>query len=327
MVVALVVFVVVLAVVGLSNGVFEKLPMKLKSYISALRLRTIPLSIAGVSLGAMLAAADYHVDWKVIVFLLLTAACLQILSNVSNELGDFQHGTLSAQGREASQSLVAGELTEFDMKMLIRVLVVLTCLSGMTMLFFSFGTLFCIESLLMMVLGYFAINAAMKYTMGKNPYGYRGLGDLYVFIFFGLVSVFGAYCLCSHVFATWLILLPAVSIGFFSIAVLNVNNLRDMESDRLTRTTVALKLGEKGAKIYQTVLITLGWTAMLTYASLRMFDPWHYLFLLTLPLFIWHLIGVWRHSGPSLDRYLPLLVLSTLALALLSGLGFLVYLV
>ncbi len=300
--------------------------MDIKSCVSALRLRTIPLSLAGVSLGAMLAAADYHVDAMVVVFLLLTAACLQILSNVSNELGDFQHGTSSAQGREASRSLVTGALTEADMKLMIKVLVVLTCLSGMTMLYFSFGTLFCIESLLLMVLGYFAINAAMKYTMGKNPYGYRGLGDLYVFIFFGLVAVFGAYCLCSHVFATWLILLPSVSIGAFSIAVLNVNNLRDMESDRLTRTTVALKLGEKRAKIYHTALITLGWAAMTVYACLRMFDPWHFLFVLTLPLYIWHLVGVWKNSGRALDRYLPMLVLSTFAFAVLGGVGFLVYL-
>ncbi len=301
--------------------------MKVKSYVSALRLRTIPLSLAGVSLGAMLAAADYHVGFMVVVFLLLTAACLQMLSNVSNELGDFQHGTVSAHGREASQSLVTGELTESDMKMLIKVLVVITCLSGMTMLFFSFGTLFCMESLLMMVLGYFAVNAAMKYTMGRNPYGYRGLGDVFVFIFFGVVAVFGAYCLCSHVFATWLILLPSVSIGAFSIAVLNVNNIRDMESDRLTRTTVALKLGEKGAKIYQTLLVVIGWAAMLAYACLRMFDLWHFLFVLTLPLYVWHLVGVWKNSGRALDKYLPVLVLSTFAFALLGGLGFLMYLI
>ncbi len=300
--------------------------MKVKSYISALRLRTIPLSLAGVSLGSMLAAADYHVDWRVCVFLLLTAACLQMLSNVCNELGDFQHGNSSAHGREASASLVSGELSEGDMKLLIKVLVVFTCLSGMAMLFFSFGTLFCMESLLLMVLGYYAIKAASKYTMGRNPYGYRGLGDLYVFIFFGIVAVFGAYCICTHVFATWLILLPAVSIGAFSIGVLNVNNIRDMESDRLTRTTVAMKLGERGAKIYQTLLIVLGWGAMTAYVSLRMFDPWHYLFLLTLPLYIWHLIGVWRHSGKALDRYLPLLVISTFLFSLLGGLGFLVYL-
>lgn len=300
--------------------------MGMKSYISALRLRTIPLSLAGVSLGAMLAAADYHVDWRVAVFLLLTAAGLQVLSNVCNELGDFQHGNISAQGREASGALAGGELTEAKMKLLIKIIVVFTCLSGMTMLFFSFGTLFCMESLLLMVLGYFALKAASHYTMGSNPYGYRGLGDLYVFLFFGLVSVFGAYCICTHVFATWLILLPSAAIGFFSIAVLNVNNIRDMESDRLTRTTVALKLGERGAKIYQTVLVALGWAAMLAYAGLRMFDPWHYLFLLTAPLFVWHLTGVWRHSGRALDRYLPLLVISTFLFALLAGLGFLVYL-
>ncbi len=291
-----------------------------------MRLRTIPLSLAGVSLGAMLAAADYHVDHLVVIFLLLTAAFLQILSNVSNELGDFQHGTLSAQGREASLSLMTGSLTEPELKMMMKVLIVLTCLSGMTMLFFSFGTLFCMESLLMMVLGYFAITAAVKYTMGKNPYGYRGLGDIYVFIFFGIVSVFGAYCLCTHVFATWIILLPAVSIGAFSIAVLNVNNIRDMESDRLTRTTTAIRLGEKGAKIYHTALIFLGWASMSVYACLRMFDPWHFLFVLTLPLYVWHLAGVWKNSGQALDKYLPMLVLSTFAFAVLGGLGFLVYL-
>ncbi len=300
--------------------------MKIKSYISALRLRTIPLSLAGVSLGAMLAAADYHVDPLVVAFLLLTAAGLQTLSNVCNELGDFQHGTVSAQGREASESLVSGELTEGNMKTLIKVLTVLTALSGMTMLFFSFGTLFCMESLLLMVLGYFALRAASKYTMGSNPYGYRGLGDVFVFIFFGIVAVFGAYCICSHVFAPFLILLPAVAVGFFSMAVLNVNNIRDMESDRLTRRTVALRLGERGAKIYQTVLIVLGWAAMIAYACLRMFDPWHFLFVMTLPLYVWHLAGVWKNSGRSLDRYLPLLVLSTLAFSILGGLGFLVYL-
>ncbi len=300
--------------------------MKIKSYVSALRLRTIPLSLAGVTLGSMLAAADYHVDWRVVLFLMLTAAGLQILSNVCNELGDFQHGTASAQGREASQSLVSGELTEGDMKLLIKMIVVFTCLSGMTMLYFSFGTLFCMESLLLMVLGYFALKAASHYTMGSNPYGYRGLGDLYVFLFFGLVSVFGAYCICTHVFATWLILLPSAAIGCFSIAVLNVNNIRDMESDRLTRTTVALKLGEKGAKIYHTVLIVLGWAFMIAYVSMRMFDPWHCLFAVTLPLYIWHLAGVWKNSGRALDKYLPMLVLSTFAFAVLAGLGFLVYL-
>ncbi len=300
--------------------------MKIKSYISALRLRSVPLSLAGVSLGAMLAAADYHIDWKVIIFLMLTAVCLQVLSNVSNELGDFQHGTVSAQGREASQSLVTGDLTEGDMKLLIKIIIVLTLASGLAMLYTAFGTLFCTESLLLMVLGYFAIRAAMKYTMGKNPYGYRGLGDLFVFIFFGLVAVLGAYSICTKVFPPLLIFLPAVSIGTFSIAVLNVNNLRDMESDRLTRTTVAIRLGERGAKIYQTVLIATGWVTMLVYASLRFFDPWHFLFILTLPLYIWHLTGVWKKSGRDLDRYLPMLVLSTFAFAILGGLGFLVYL-
>lgn len=300
--------------------------MKAKAYISALRLRTLPLSLSGVSLGAMLAAADYLVDWKVVLFVMLTASFLQILSNLSNELGDFRHGTVSGHGREASAALVSGALTEGGLKVMIRITVLLTVASGLAMLHFTFGSIFLLESFIMMIVGYFAINAAIRYTLGRNPYGYRGLGDLYVFIFFGLVSVWGSYFICSHSFGSWLVLLPAVSIGAFSIGVLNVNNLRDMESDKENRVTVALRMGEKGAKVYQTVLVLVGWIAMTAYACLRVYDPWHFLYVLSLPLFVWHLAGVWKHSGKALDRYLPMLVIATFLFALLAGAGFLVYL-
>ena len=177
-----------------------------------------------------------------------------------------------------------------------------------------------------MILGYFAINAAMKYTLGKNPYGYRGLGDIYVFIFFGLVSVVGSYFVCSHSFGTWMTFLPATAIGCFSVAVLNVNNIRDIESDRQSRVTVAIRLGERNAKIYQTVLISIGWACLLCFTLMRIFDIWHFLFFLTLPLYILHLLIVWKNSGKSLDKALPLLVISTFALSVLFGLGFVVFL-
>ena len=140
------------------------------------------------------------------------------------------------------------------------------------------------------------------------------------------MTVLGAYLIGAHTLKNWTLLLPACSIGCFSVGVLNVNNIRDMESDARTRQTVAIRLGERYAKIYQTVLIVLGWACMVIYCLLRFPDPWHWLFVLTLPLYVLHLRGVWRRSGRELDPMLPLLVLSTFAFALLGGLGFLVYL-
>ena len=166
----------------------------------------------------------------------------------------------------------------------------------------------------------------MKYTLGRNPYGYRGLGDLFVFIFFGLVSVMGAYFVAAHTISSWYLLLPASAIGFFSMGVLNVNNIRDMKTDAANRMTVAIRLGERNARIYQTVLIVLGWAAMCAYCLCRFPDPWHWLFVITLPLYIIHLRGVGTRSGRALDPMLPLLVMSTAAFSLLAGLGFIIYL-
>lgn len=293
--------------------------------MAAMRLRTLPLSLAGVSLGLMLAAADYRVNWAVIIFTLLTTACLQILSNVSNELGDFLKGTDRTDRQGPAYSLSGGYLRKEDFKVMIIIYIILCAVFGLAMIWCSFGTFFSVESLLLMVLGVSAIIAAMRYTLGRNPYGYRGMGDLYVFMFFGLVSVLGSYFIASHEMF-WRMLLPASAIGAFSVAVLNVNNIRDMATDANTRVTVPLKIGEKWAKVYQTVLVLAGWCCMAAYSLLRVQDVWHYLFVLTLPLFVVHLAGVWKRTGKALDPMLPLLVMSTFIFAVLGGLGYLVYL-
>jgi len=298
---------------------------KFKYCVIAMRLRTLPLSLAGVILGLMLAAADYHVHWTVIFFTVLTTALLQILGNVSNELGDALSGTDRPDRQGPAYVLSGGYMSVKEFKVMIWVYSALCCISGLFMIYFSFGTLLSLESVLLMLLGIAAISAAMRYTLGKNPYGYRGLGDLYVFLFFGLVSVMGAYFVAAHTLH-WIIILPAACIGAFSVAVLNVNNIRDMKTDAATRVTVPLKIGEKNAKIYQTVLISAGWAAMLLYVSLRIFDPWHYLFVLSLPLFVIHLCGVWKKTGKALDPMLPLLVMSSFLFSVLAGLGFLAYL-
>lgn len=291
-----------------------------------MRLRTLPLSLSGIVMGVFLAAADYRIDAPTVVFLALTTVCLQILSNLSNELGDTLHGTDADDRLGIHYSLQDGEMTIPEMKRLIAAVVVACCVFGLLMIYFSFGKIFAAGPLTFVVLGAAAIWAAMHYTLGKDPYGYRGLGDLFVFLFFGVATVCGGYFLCAHEFASWIILLPAAAIGCFSVGVLNVNNIRDMKSDAATRVTVAIKLGGRRARIYQTALIALGWAAMLAYCSLRFFSIWHYLFVLTLPLFILHLRGVWTREGRALDPMLPLLVMSSFLFSLLAGLGFVAFL-
>lgn len=291
-----------------------------------MRLRTLPLSLAGVVLGILLAAADFHVGVWTAVLIMLTTVCLQILSNLSNELGDVLRGTDAEDRVGPRYGLNSGEMTIRDMKIFIGIFVGICIVSGLAMIRVSFGTFFSLESILLMLLGAAAILGAMKYTLGRNPYGYRGLGDVFVFIFFGLVSVLGAYFVSAHILLSWKLLLPASAIGFFSVGVLNVNNIRDMETDARNRITVAIRLGERRAKIYQTVLICLGWAAMIAYTLLRFPDPWHWLYLVTLPLYVLHLAGVWKRSGKALDPMLPLLVMSTFLLSLLYGFGFVKYL-
>jgi 1,4-dihydroxy-2-naphthoate octaprenyltransferase len=274
----------------------------------------------------MLAAADYSVSWKVAVLVMLTTVCLQILSNVSNELGDTLSG-VDGSGREGPQySLSEGGLTVKDVKRFVVVMAVACALSGLLMLQASFGTLFALEPICLIILGAAAIGAAIKYTLGKNPYGYRGLGDMSVFIFFGIVSVLGSYFVMSHAFPYWIMLLPAVAIGCFSVAVLNVNNIRDIDSDAGLRVTTPMRIGVKRAKIYQTFLIVSGWLCLVAFNLLRFPDVWHWLYFITLPLFVAHLHGVWTRSGKALDPMLPLLVISTFLLSLLMGFGYLVFL-
>lgn len=292
-----------------------------------MRLRTLPLSLSGVLLGIMLACADgAPVNVPVIVFIILTTLSLQILSNLSNEMGDFLSGTDGEDRKGPRYSLQDGDLSLRSFKTLIFIFVVLCCVFGLAMTWFSFGTILEIEPLMILLLGVFAIRAAMKYTLGKNPYGYRGLGDVFVFTFFGLVSVLGAFFMLRHVIPSWKFLLPAASIGFFSVGVLNVNNIRDMESDAGTRVTLPLKMGERNAKIYHTFLILAAWACMIAYTLMVIADPLHWLYMVILPLHLLHIAGVWKKQGRELDSELPRLVMSTFFFSILCGLGFMAFL-
>lgn len=299
--------------------------MTLKASIKSMRLRTLPLSLAGVILGVTLAADKTDVSPWTAALIFLTTVCLQILSNLSNELGDTLSGTDSADRQGPKYALGSGDMTIGDIKKLILMFIGLCVISGLAMIQVSFGSLFKTESICLEALGAAAIVGAMKYTLGKNPYGYKGLGDVFVFIFFGLVSVLGGYYVAARELPPLIMLLPASAIGCFSVGVLNVNNIRDMKTDAVNRVTVAIKLGMKGARIYQTILVTLGWALILVFCAVYDFAPGHYIFIITLPLYIKHLQGVWTRSERALDPMLPMLVISTFFLSILAGAGFLIF--
>ena len=277
-----------------------------------MRLRTLPLSLAGTVTGIFcLGTGGCTHPVATVIFLALTTALLQVLSNLSNELGDTLHGTDTAQREGIHYSLQDGDMTIPQMRRLIACTLISCCISGIVMLWASFGTL---------------IKAEVGILLG--------LGDLFVFIFFGLVSTCGACYVCAHDFSlrtvTAASILPACGIGCLSIGVLNVNNIRDAATDAANRTTVAILLGTEGARIYQTALIVAGLVFIAAHAAglsavlarMPIEGSWgRWLWLITIPLFIKHLHGVWTRSGRALDPMLPLLVISSFALALLLGAG------
>lgn len=282
-----------------------------KALIKSMRLRTLPLSLAGVVCGALLAwpHAEACMPVWTLVTLLLTTVSLQVLTNLSNELGDHLSG-VDGEGREGpNYSMADGGLTVKQMWKAINAMVVVCCVSGLLMVWMSGSPWW------LLLLGAAAIWAATHYTLGKNPYGYIGLGDLFVFIFFGLVSVMGGYFVIAQTLE-WNVMIPACAIGLLSVAVLNVNNIRDMASDKGLRKTIPLRIGSRAAKCYQTVLVLTG-------ASLLFFNlPFKWWNAILLSILIAHVVMVWRNDGKKLDPALPILVITTFLFGLAYGLQF-----
>ena len=288
---------------------------RVSSYIAAFRLRTLLLSMTGVLLGMLLAVGDGAFRILPFILALTTTLCLQILSNISNELGDTLHGTDTEERQGAIYPLQNGELTIGDYRRMIVWFVILSIVSGTALVATSFDILFSREGIFMLVLGGCAILAAMGYTLGRRPYGYRGWGDLFVFIFFGLVSTSGSNFLMTGQM-DWNVLLPASACGFLTVGVLNVNNIRDMETDRINRVTIPIIIGERRAKIYQIFCETLPFVLLTVYCVLEDSAWPAYLFWLLLPVVVLHLRAVWRESGRALDARLPQLVLLTAVICL-----------
>ena len=294
---------------------------KIQYYIESFRLRTLPVSISGVIMGSFLSSAAGYSRIDLFIWALLTTLCLQILSNVSNELGDLQKGTDNEERLGPIRSVQRGVLTAKNLVGMVLIFIGLSATFGLCLIWSAFHSLSSPESLLMMILGVLAMLASIKYIYGKNAYGYVGLGDLFVFLFFGIVSVAGIYFLSTQRLS-FDIFLPAASIGLMSVAVLNVNNIRDMENDaRFKKKTMAVRMGETGAKIYHLLLITTAFLLMIIFSALQGKNIISYFYLLSLPIFINHLKNVFQGKGKNLDAQLKVQALATLLFAFLAGLG------
>ena len=293
----------------------------IKIWLSAFRLRTLPLALSSILMGTLLAVSHGH--FNTIVFLLgvLTTIFLQILSNLANDYGDAKSGIDGADRKGPSRTVQSGLITREDMKRMLYVFVLLSLLSGVALIVLALGDQW-LKGLLFFVLGLGAIAAAINYTVGKSPYGYSGWGDLFVLLFFGFVGVMGSYFLLSGQWVPMLIF-PAISTGLFSVAVLNLNNIRDIESDRKNgKFSIPVRLGRSRAVIYHYLLLVLGMVSAITYVIFEGTAWYSWAFLLVVPLLIVNARAVSvKKEASDLDPYLKQMAISTLIFVLLFGIG------
>jgi 1,4-dihydroxy-2-naphthoate polyprenyltransferase len=291
---------------------------KIKAWISAARLRTLPLSVSGILVGSFYAFAQGFTNWIILGLSLLTTLGLQVLSNFANDYGDGVKGTDNENRIGPLRALQSGAITPAEMKRGIIITSALTLASAVALIYVSFGSDNFGYSLFFFFLGLAAIVAAIKYTVGASAYGYRGLGDVFVFIFFGLVSVLGCYFLYVKTVDA-LLVLPAIAIGLLSVAVLNLNNMRDIISDAMSgKNTLVVQMGAAKAKIYHLLIILTALILTLIFAILYMFEIKQYIFLIAYIPLLLHLKTVAKNTEPRhLDPELKKVALSTFFLSIL----------
>lgn len=301
----------------------------MKHWIEAARLRTLPLSVSGIIVGSMYALRPTEdietptdvFSWRIFALAMLTTLGLQILSNFANDYGDGMKGTDNADRIGPQRAIQSGVITPQAMKKAIILTSGLTLIAAMLLIYFSFKDTNVGYSLFYLVLGILAIASAIRYTVGNTAYGYRGFGDLFVFVFFGLVSTIGVNFLYSKEIE-WLLFLPATTIGLLSVGVLNLNNMRDEASDKKSnKNTIVVKIGGAKAKKYHYFLIVSAMVLVLLFAILSEYRWDQYLFLLAFIPLTKHLITIYKNQEPrALDPELKKLALSTFALSILLAL-------
>lgn len=306
----------------------------MKHWIEAARLRTLPLSVSGIIVGSMYALANptdeiltptqvFH--WRIFFFAILTTLGLQILSNFANDYGDGVRGTDNEDRIGPKRAIQSGVISPAAMKRAIIITALLTFCCALLLIFFSFHYENIGYTIFFIVLGLLAIASAIRYTVGNTAYGYRGYGDMFVFVFFGLVSTLGVNFLHSKQF-DWQLVLPAAAIGLLSAGVLNLNNMRDEASDRKAgKNTLVVKMGGAAAKKYHYFLIVTAMLLVLVFALIYNgtgFNAGQYWFLIAYIPLTFHLIAVAKTQEPrALDPELKKLALGTFLLSILLALS------
>ncbi|MEM7549731.1 MAG: 1,4-dihydroxy-2-naphthoate polyprenyltransferase [Bacteroidota bacterium] len=296
--------------------------MNIKAWLKAFRLRTLPLSLSSIGMGTFLAAWKGFFDSSVFAACVLTTVLLQILSNLANDFGDTQHGADHDEREGPLRSVQTGEISAQQMKTAIILFVILSLISGVGLLFIAFEDTKNI--LIFLGIGITCILAAIFYTMGKKPYGYMGLGDISVLLFFGIVGVGATYYLFARSFDLF-ILLPAISTGLFAVAVLNINNIRDIKSDtKAGKMSIPVRLGPTNARLYHWFLLVLAIGLALVFTFIHYEGPLQLAFLLVTPLVLKNALGIQRETTSSkLDPYLKQMALTSLLFMVIFGSGLL----
>lgn len=296
---------------------------KIRAWIKAARLRTLPLSISGIIVGTALAGLYGASNTLLFVLALCTTIGFQITSNFANDYGDGVKGTDNDERLGPQRMLQGGLLSRTELKRGILISCLINLILVLAVVYYAFGAKELWYPILFFVLGIVSIWAAIKYTVGTSAYGYKGFGDIFVFLFFGLLGVLGSMFLYTKSLTLWAVV-PAVTVGLLSTAVLNLNNLRDYASDKNAgKNTLIVRMGMENGKRYHYLLLFLGFVCAVAFTWSH-FNGWQSAvhLLAFVPIFI-HLKKVWDTSEPAkLDPELKKVALSTFLWALLFYFAF-----
>ncbi len=291
-------------------------------WIKAFRLRTLPLALSATTLGSFLGYAEGRFKWGVFIFGTLTTLFLQILSNLANDYGDAKKGTDNENRLGPLRVTQSGLVTHHQIRSVIFIFMFLSLVSGALLIWLGLRGGDLLIYSIFFLLGFSAIFASIKYTIGKRPYGYVGFGDIMVFVYFGILGVAGTYFLHTQSFHLS-ILLPASSVGLLSVGVLNLNNLRDHENDALNgKNTLVVRMGVPWAKVYHVILLFTAFLMGLTYTIIHFESYYQLIFLFPIPLLISDINKVITNTVPmELNQELKKLAVATLLFSISFGLG------
>ena len=294
---------------------------KLKMWWETARPKTLPLALASIFTGSALAywADKESFNLTVMLLCLLTTILLQVLSNFANDYGDHQKGSDTEERIGPLRGIQQGAISANELKWGLILMAVGAFFSGAFLIGIAYQSLTDLLAFAGLII------AAITYTVGAKPYGYLGLGDLSVLLFFGLLGVGGTYYLQTHSIDS-LITLPALGSGLLATAVLNINNLRDIEQDaKVGKNTLVVRIGPKKGRVYHCILLSVAALCYVLFASSTAFSPWHFLFLLAFPLLLKHALFVYRSKEPAVLRpMLAQMSMISLFINILFSLGLLI---